>query len=102
MSKANVTDSITFKLHAMDNKGKFLAGLLLGAAAGAAIAVFLGSDKGKQFVADVKSAAGKAGDEIKSAFNNFEEEVKSTVDKGKSFAEDLGKKARDFTTQNDV
>ena len=38
----------------MSNNKKFLGGLLLGAAAGAALAIFFSSDKGKEVVADAK------------------------------------------------
>jgi gas vesicle protein len=47
----------------MSNK-KFLGGLILGAAAGAAIALFLSSDKGKKVVADAKTKLQDLGDEV--------------------------------------
>jgi gas vesicle protein len=49
----------------MSNK-KFLGGLVLGAAAGAAIALFLSSDKGKEVVAGAKTKLQDFGDEINS------------------------------------
>lgn len=52
----------------MSNK-KFLGGLVLGAAAGAAIALFLSSDKGKKVVADAKTKLQDLGDEIDSLIN---------------------------------
>lgn len=66
-----------------DNK-KLLAGLLLGAAAGAALALILTSEKGKEFLSDLGDAASKLGDDLK-----------ETIDKGKHFAEDLGRKAEE-------
>ena len=41
---------------------KFYAGVILGAAAGVALAMFINSDKGQEIISDIKSAAGKAGD----------------------------------------
>jgi len=49
----------------MGGSSKFLAGLLAGAAAGAAVAVFLNSETGKKVMADVKDAASKAADQLK-------------------------------------
>ncbi len=48
----------------MEGNSKFLAGLLAGAAAGAALAIFLKSDTGKKVVAGVKDATAKLVDEI--------------------------------------
>jgi len=77
---------------------KFIAGLLLGAAAGAALGYFLTTDKGKAMLEELKTAASDAGDEIKESYNRFENDVKQTVQKGKTFAEDLEKKANNFTS----
>ncbi|GAO44973.1 YtxH domain-containing protein [Flavihumibacter petaseus] len=70
----------------MSSNSKFLAGLLLGAAAGAAIGYLLTTEKGKEFLDDLKSAAASAGDEVKSAIekgkqwaNDFEEKTSSTT-----------------------
>jgi len=73
----------------MPGNSKFIAGLLVGAAAGAAIAVLLNSEKGKEIIADIKAAAGK-----------LEEELSSVMEKGKEYAENLGRQARDFTAIN--
>ena len=77
---------------------KFIAGLLLGAAAGAALGYFLTTDKGKEMLEELKTAASDAGEDLKESFNRFENDVKQTVQKGKAFAEDLEKKANNFTT----
>lgn len=92
--------SSTFKLYAMGGNSKFLAGILLGAAAGAAIAIFLNTEKGKEILEDIKDAAGKAGDNIKDAAKRFGDEVASVVEKGKEYAESFGDKADDYAAQN--
>jgi len=68
----------------MTENKKLLAGILLGAAAGAALALLLTSDKGKEFLSDLKDTASRLGDD-----------VKETIEKGKQFAADLGKKAEE-------
>ena len=59
----------------MNGKSKFVAGLVLGAAAAAAITLFLQSKKGKEMVSDLKDEGGEL------------------LKKGKKFMEDLQHKA---------
>lgn len=73
----------------MNNNQKFLAGLILGAAAGAIVALFLQSDKGKEVVSDIKDAAAKAGEKFNESMANVNEEINDLVNKGKSFAENM-------------
>jgi gas vesicle protein len=61
----------------MNGKSKFVAGLVLGAAAAAAIALFLQSKKGKEIMSDLK------------------DEGSELLKKGKKFMEDLQHKAKD-------
>jgi gas vesicle protein len=84
----------------MLGNSKFIAGLLVGAAAGAAIALLLNSEKGKEIINDLKAAASKAGDNLKEAAERFESELSSVVEKGKEYAENLGQQVRDFAGQN--
>ncbi len=65
----------------MSDNSKFLTGLLLGAAAGAALGYFLTTDKGKEILDDIKSAASDA-----------TEEMKNAISKGKKWAEDVESK----------
>ena len=84
----------------MIGNSKFLAGLLVGAAAGAAIALLLNSEKGKEIIADLKEAANKAGDKLQDAASRLEAELEAIVDKGKDYADNLGQQVREFTAQN--
>jgi gas vesicle protein len=43
----------------MGDNSKFLAGIIVGAAAGAAVALLLNTESGKKVLADLKEAAGK-------------------------------------------
>ena len=80
----------------MNTGQKFLAGILLGVAAGVAIALFVNSDKGKEIMADVTDAADEATESLKSKFSDLEKQAKDLVKKGKSFLEDVQDKAKDF------
>ena len=84
----------------MLGNSKFIAGLLVGAAAGAAIAILLNSEKGKEIIEDLKTAANKAGDELKDAAGRLEADLAAVVEKGKEYAENLGQQVRDFTALN--
>jgi len=75
---------------------KFLGGILLGVAAGVAIALFINSDKGKEIMADVSDAAGEASENLKNKFSDFEKQVKDLLKKGKTFVEEIEGKAKDF------
>ena len=83
------------KYSIMNFTNKFLAGLILGAAAGAIVAAFMQTEKGKEILGDIKEAAGDAGDNIKTNWSSFEKELNSLLKKGKQFVDDLEKKARD-------
>lgn len=74
---------------------KFIAGLIVGAAAGAAMALFLQSEKGKEIIDDIKDAAGDTGEKLKTRMQQFEQEVNDLLKKGKQFMEDLDGRAKD-------
>lgn len=63
----------------MGGNSKFLAGLIVGAAAGAAIAILLNSEKGKELLSDLKAAAADAVDEIKDRVAGFEKDADTAV-----------------------
>ncbi len=68
----------------MGGNSKFLAGVIIGAAAGAAIALLINSEAGKEIIAEIKDAAGKAFDDIaEKVMNGTNEENNET---GSEFA----------------
>ena len=73
---------------------KFLSGLILGAAAGVAIALFITSDKGQELLEDITDAAGSAADKAKEKFSDLGDELAGLVKKGKGIVEDLEQKAK--------
>jgi len=76
----------------MNNNQKFWSGLILGAAAGAAIALLLNTDKGKEVLADAKDSAEKMGNDLKSKLEHLDKELKSLLEKGKEIASELENK----------
>ena len=82
----------------MTTNQKFLAGIILGAAAGTALALFFSSDKGKEVLADAKDTAEKLGEDIKSHLEVAEDKLNGLVQKGKEFVADLEQKVKDATT----
>ncbi|MEO5685552.1 MAG: YtxH domain-containing protein [Chitinophagaceae bacterium] len=63
----------------MGDNSKFLAGILVGAAAGAAIALLLNTESGKKLLADVKDMAGKTLQDIKDAAADYAGEADTAV-----------------------
>jgi predicted small secreted protein len=78
----------------MNFTNKFVAGLILGVAAGAMVAAFMQTEKGKEIFGDIKDAADDASGNIKSHWTNFEKELNNLLKKGKHFVDDLEKKAK--------
>ena len=79
----------------MTTNQKFLAGLILGAAAGAAIALFLSSEKGQGVISDVKDTADKLGKDIKAKVDSIDEELDGLLQRGKDFVADIKNKAKE-------
>ncbi len=82
----------------MTDNQKFIAGLLLGAVSGAAIALFLKSNKGKQLMADVKEGADLVQEEVKVKLKDFDAAVDNLLEKGKQFMDDFEAKPPQSTT----
>lgn len=81
----------------MNSNQKFWSGIIVGAAAGAATAIFLNSDKGKEVLADAKDTADKFAKDIKSKLEDMDIQFKTLLQKGKTFAEDVENKAEEIT-----
>lgn len=79
----------------MTDNQKFIAGIAIGAATGAAIALFLSSERGRALLAQVKDIADDTTDDLKSKITSFEKEVKDILQKGKQFVADLESRAED-------
>ena len=79
----------------MTDNQKFLAGVLLGAAAGTAIALFLQTERGKEIISEVKDAAQGAGKTLKEKLAEFDDEISALLKKGKDFVDDLEAKAKE-------
>ena len=80
----------------MNAAQKFLGGIMLGVAAGVAIALFINSEKGKEIISDVADAAGDATDNLKNKFSDFEKQAKDLLKKGKTFIDEIEGKVKDF------
>ncbi len=80
----------------MKDNSKLLFGLLIGAIAGAALAVFISSEEGQEIMDELKDASGKAEKDLRKALGSFEDKIS----KGKEFATDLEKKAGKFIKQH--
>ena len=76
----------------MNSNQKFWSGIIVGAAAGAAIAMFLSSDKGKEVMADAKDTAEKLGNDLKSKLDDLEKQFRDLMEKGKAIAEEAENK----------
>jgi len=83
----------------MKDNSKLIFGLLIGAIAGAAIAVFISSDKGQEIIEDIKDATGKAEKDFKKAIDKAVDKFEDKISKGKEYAMDLEKKAGKFIKQ---
>ena len=80
------------KISVMNSNQKFWSGIIVGAAAGAAIAMFLSSDKGKEVMADAKDTAEKLGNDLKSKLDDLEKQFRELMEKGKAIAEEAENK----------
>jgi gas vesicle protein len=78
----------------MTDSQRFLSGLALGAAAGAAIAILLQSEKGKEMLDNIKDFASNAGDKVKDGLSGLTDEVSELWSKGKSSTEDVNQTAQ--------
>lgn len=89
------------------SNSKFVAGLILGAAAGTFLAIFANTDKGKDLLDDVSSkgknfwddavdTADDWGSKAKSKYSDASDEIDDLISKGKKYISQLEKKAKDL------
>ncbi|MEO6916694.1 MAG: YtxH domain-containing protein [Chitinophagaceae bacterium] len=76
----------------MKSNSKLVTGLLIGAAAGVALALLANTDQGKKVIEDIKDASGKAEKDLKKALSKFEDRLSE----GKEYIGKLEKKAGKF------
>jgi gas vesicle protein len=76
----------------MNSEYKFITGILLGAAAGAALALFLNSEKGKEIIDDVKGGTNKLDEDLHAKWEEVDTVLNDLLVKGRSFLEELEQK----------
>ena len=73
----------------MAKNNKLLVGVLIGAAAGAAIGYLLTTEKGKELLSNLQDAAGNAGTRVKGAYDQAKGKVSETFGKSKQYADEV-------------
>jgi gas vesicle protein len=63
----------------MGDNSKFLAGIIVGAAAGAAVALLLNTESGKKVLADLKEAAGRTLADLQNAVTENADDATNAV-----------------------
>jgi gas vesicle protein len=81
----------------MNDKEKFLAGIILGGLAGAAITLFLSSNKGKEMVDDLKTRSGDFQEDVKEKVAEFETAMETLLDKARKVTEHFDGSAKETT-----
>jgi gas vesicle protein len=76
----------------MKNNSKLISALVIGAAAGVALAILANSNQGKKVIEDIKDATGKAENDLRKALGKFEDRLSE----GKDYISKLEKKATKF------
>jgi len=71
----------------MNDKEKFLTGLILGGLAGAALTLFLSSNKGKEMVNDLKTKSGDFQEDVKEKVAEFETAMETLLEKARKVTE---------------
>jgi len=76
------------------SNGKFLAGILLGAAAGAVLGVLFAPDKGTDTRKKIAKKTGKLGEDLKAKFDEMTDTIKEKFDNIRSDANDIMDKSK--------
>ena len=80
------------------SNGKFLAGILLGAAAGAVLGVLFAPDKGADTRKKIAKKTSKLGEDLKTKFDEMSEVIKEKFDSIREDANDLMDKSKTTKT----
>lgn len=76
------------------SNGKFLAGILLGAAAGAVLGVLFAPDKGSDTRKKIAKKTGKLGEDLKAKLDEMTDTIKEKFDSIREDANDMMDKSR--------
>lgn len=76
----------------MSENNKFISGLAVGAVVGAALVLFLQSDKGKELLSSLKADVDALREQVADATNDAEESLEILMQKAKELVTDLEKK----------
>jgi gas vesicle protein len=76
----------------MSENSKFISGLLLGALAGTALALYLNTDKGKELLASLNIEADHLKDEAQEGYVHVKEGVEELLAKAKNLVKELEQK----------
>ncbi len=71
----------------MNDKEKFITGLILGGLAGAAITLFFSSNKGKEMMSDLKDKTDDLQDNVKEKVAEFETAMETLLEKARKVTE---------------
>lgn len=82
----------------MQNNSKLISALIIGAAAGVALAILANTNQGKKVVEDIKDATGKAEKDLKKALSKFEDRLSE----GKDYISKLEKKGMKYVKSRTV
>lgn len=80
------------------SNGKFLAGILLGAAAGAVLGVLFAPDKGSDTRKKIAKKTGKLGEDLKAKFDEMSEAIRDKFDSIREDANDMMDKSKTAKT----
>jgi gas vesicle protein len=82
----------------MNDNHKFIAGLLLGALAGTALALYLNSEKGKQLLNDIQLNASVLKSDIDAGIDKVDESLQDMLNKARNLVAELEQKLGDEQT----
>jgi gas vesicle protein len=83
----------------MATNNKLLVGVLIGAAAGAAIGYLLTTEKGKEILSNLQDAAGTATDRVRGAYDTAKNKMSGAYDTAKSKVTDTFGKGQQYADE---